>query len=100
MIDLFVPMKTVSEANLSEHWSKKYKRNKLQQWAIHCYLHNQLSGNSRQLTLPLNILVIRRGKRKMDTDNLPVSLKHVTDAIASFFIPGLLPGRADSDNRL
>ncbi len=98
MIDIFVPMKTVSEANLSEHWSKKYKRSQIQQWSVKCFLKNSLYDKNVQL--PLKILMIRRGKRKMDFDNLTISLKHVRDAIAHYLLPGFAAGMADNDPRL
>ena len=96
MIDVFVPMITVSEANVSDHWTKKSKRHKLQQWKIFCALYNA----KVKMDLPINILMIRRGKRKMDFDNLVSSLKHSRDEIANYFIPGLAKGRADDSSEL
>lgn len=50
--------------------------------------------------LPAHIKLTRVAPRILDSDNLPVSMKYFRDAIADYFIPGLAPGRADSNERL
>lgn len=102
MLDLFVEIRTVSEANNSSHWAAKYKRQNNQKtevyWNLLCYLDKtelkkvKDSANNK----PINVLLIRRGKRLMDSDNLTSSLKSIRDAIADFIYPGLNPGLADS----
>jgi hypothetical protein len=52
------------------------------------------------MPLPCHIVLTRIGKKKLDSDNLPMSMKWVRDAVADQLIPGLLPGRADDDSRI
>ena len=98
MIDIFVPMETVSEANVSEHYMKKSSRHKMQQWTTACYLQNHRV--KEKIFLPCNILLIWRGKRKRDSDNNIISLKAIRDSLANYLIPGKAKGQADGDNRL
>lgn len=89
-------MRTVSEANVCEHWREKHKRHKAQQRWIWMYFKRE----TRDIPLPCTVHLIRHGKRILDSDNLPVSLKWVRDAVAACLIPGLPPGRADNDPRI
>lgn len=91
-----IPIKTVSEANCSEHWTQKHKRHKNQKLKIKLYLLHQI----KNIKLPCIIKLTRVGKRKLDDDNLPPSLKYVRDAIADLIFPGLAAGQADNDKRL
>lgn len=91
--EIVIPIKTVSEANLSEHWSIRYKRHKKQSGIIKMFLRTH-----GKIELPCTITLIRRSKRMLDSDNLTMSLKNLRDTIADYIIPGLAPGRAD-DNK-
>lgn len=93
-----LPIKTVSEANLSrEHWTKKHKRHKAQKEAIKFGLANRLD----ETCLPCTIKITRIAPRKLDSfENLPCSLKYINDAICELLIPGKAIGQADSDMRI
>ena len=52
------------------------------------------------IPLPCHIKLTRIGKRYLDSDNLPMSMKYIRDAIADQIFPGLAPGQADNDERL
>lgn len=87
-----IEIKTVSEANNKEHWSKSRKRHKMQGTIV---FYSMLT-NAKDIKPPVHIKLSRCEPRLLDDDNLPMSMKWITDAIASFFYPGLAAGRADS----
>jgi hypothetical protein len=90
-----LPIKVVSEANISEHWSKAHKRHKMQKKAIG-YL---MSDISLYRDMPITIKLIRISPLKLDQkDNLPMAFKYVADYIADLIYPGLQPGRADEND--
>ena len=95
MLELMLPIKTVSEANkTNEHWSKKHKRHKHQKALIYYHL------KSRQtiISLPCHITLTRIAPRKLDdADNLPSAFKWIKDAICDYITPGLQAGRADDN---
>lgn len=95
-ITWFIPVHTVSEANSREHWHKAALRHCSQKKLVQAYFWKERP----KITLPCAITLVRIGKRKLDSDNLPVSMKYIRDAIADCLIPGLPPGRADGDMRL
>lgn len=95
-INFNIPVKTVSESNLREHWTQRKKRSDTQKLATLC----QMIKIKDNITFPCTVILTRIGKRKLDTDNLPISLKHVRDEIANHLIPGLKPGQADGDSRI
>lgn len=92
----FIPLKVISAANTREHWAIKHKRDKLQKGTVLAYL-NTYKG---LINLPCKIRLIRISPRKLDGDNLQYAFKGIRDAVCSFIIPGLAPGRADDDDRL
>lgn len=94
-IDVVLPIKTISEINTFEHWTKRYARSKAQKSAVKLLFRE--FGN---IELPCIVLLRRIGKRFLDDDNLPTALKYVRDAIADSLIPGLNPGVADGDKRI
>jgi hypothetical protein len=74
-----VPVKLISEANQREHWAIKNKRKKHQQAVV----HYALAGLKRDIpAFPVHVVITRVGVRKLDSDNLAGSCKHVQDAIA------------------
>lgn len=96
-MDIFIPgLITVSEANSREHWRKAHARRKNQKHMLVISLF--VSQVPRDL--PVTITLIRVSSRFLDDDNLQSAFKYIRDAIADYFIPGLLPGRADSDPRI
>lgn len=96
ILQLTIPVHTVSESNCFESWRKKHARHKNQKTVIWVALINDIS----KISLPCHIKLTRIGKRLLDTDNLPVSMKWIRDQIADMLIPGLAPGRADNDPRI
>lgn len=91
-----LPIRAESEANCSEHWTKKKKRHDIQKRWVWAYFKQERPC----IPLPCRIKLTRIGKRMLDSDNLPVSMKWVRDSIADQLIPGLPPGHADNDPRL
>ena len=92
-----LPIKTVSEANLSrEHWTKKHKRHKKQKEAIRFALANRVTPEM----LPCLIKLTRIAPRFLDShDNLPMSQKYVLDAICELLVKNKAIGQADNDKR-
>jgi hypothetical protein len=90
----YIPIKTVSEANRHEHWRVRHARSQLQKAMV-----SELIDYDEKLG-DVEIILTRCGRRSLDSDNLPTSLKYIRDAIADKLIPGLAPGRADNDPRL
>ncbi len=87
-----LPLKTASEANSSEHWTKKAKRHRLQKQKIKAVLLSERP----QIAIPCAIVLTRIAPRQLDShDNLATSMKYVSDALAEFLVPGKAPGRAD-----
>lgn len=99
MFKVKIPIKTVSEANLQGHWSKRHKRAKTQKRWVKYVLGNAIKNESPEFLKmrPLTITLIRIAPRKLDGDNLQTSLKACRDQVADILNPGLMPGRADDD---
>jgi hypothetical protein len=96
ILEWTLPIHTISEANSSEHWTMKHKRHQIQKrWIWFAFQDLQ-----KKIILPCHIKLTRIGKRLLDSDNLPSSLKWVRDAVADHIIPGLKPGQADGDERI
>lgn len=92
-----LPIKTVSEANSSEHWTRKSKRHKLQKKWITLAYHR----DKPKLPKRASILLTRIAPRILDaSDNLPMCFKYVKDYIADLINPGLAAGRADDSQDL
>ncbi len=92
-----LPIRTVSEANNSEHWTAKRKRKQIQKrWVDAAFLKEK-----KQFPENLKINLTRIAPRMLDIgDNLPMSFKTIRDQIAANLRPNLAPGRADDDERL
>lgn len=91
-----LPLETVSEGNLFEHWTKSNARHKKQKKMIKHYLSELSCYANKQITVKL----IRISPRKLDKhDNLRMAFKFCVDEIANIIYPGLKAGRAD-DNAL
>lgn len=94
--EIFIPIKTVSESNSSEHWTKKHKRHKCQKNAVHLYITQNVCKSVLHHGFPIYIELTRISPRSLDIgDNLPCSLKPIRDYIANRLKPGLQIGRAD-----
>lgn len=92
-----LPIKTVSEANSFEHWTKKHKRHKAQKMLVSIAMRSE----SKEIDLPCHIKLTRLAPRILDKDdNLPMAFKFIKDQISDELIPGKAAGRADDDPRL
>lgn len=92
-IEWQIPIHTVSEANTQEHWTKKKKRHDLQKRWIWLFFKKERPD----ISFPCHIKLTRIGKKMLDSDNLPVSMKWIRDTVADTLIPGKAPGQADND---
>lgn len=95
---VYVPIKTVSEGNVREHWHKAASRHTAQRNAVTESLNH--AGVPSVITDPILVTLTRHGVRKLDSDNLQFSFKWIRDAVADYLVPGLAKGRADDDPRL
>lgn len=109
MITWEIPIMTVSEANSSQHWSKKAKRHKQQQFFIRAAYEKYV----KELKLPCNVTMTRLAPRSLDDDNLTTAFKYIRDEISECIFPEKrgryldkkgnyrkIKGRADSDPRI
>lgn len=79
-----IPIKTVSEANKSEHWSVSSKRHQSQQY----FIRRQFLVDPVPITLPCTIKLVRLSSRFLDKeDNLPMSFKWIRDEISECIFP-------------
>lgn len=76
--DRSFPIKTVSEANMREHWAVKNNRKNNQQSLFSILWRRQ----KRTVTLPATITFTRYSCKKLDSDNLAGAFKHVRDQLA------------------
>jgi hypothetical protein len=90
MINIRVPIRVFSTANLSEHWTMRYKRNSDQQKAIYAYWPKQSF-----IVTPCKVTLTRIAPRSLDDDNLAYAFKGIRDIVSDLIIPGFKPGRAD-----
>ena len=82
-------IKTVSEANLREHWAQKARRAKTQRGAACLCIKARLPffplGQE-----PKEITLIRVAPRELDSDNLAGALKAIRDGIADALWPNIV----------
>ena len=107
-ITWILPIKTVSEINCTEHWTKKHKRHKQQQF----FVRQLFKHEAIEISLPCHVKLTRLAPRMIDSDNMPTSIKFVQDEIAElltgkggFYVTkkGLIKaikGHAESDKRI
>lgn len=76
-----MPIKTVSELNRRDHWSKLAKRKKEQKKVMYLYL----MGVCVPTRKPTSITFTRLGTRTLDTDNLASAFKACRDSTAEYF---------------
>lgn len=93
-VSITLPLRTVSEANCSEHWRLKHKRHKNQQ-ALMALTFKPVKD---KIALPCAILLTRIAPNKLNKhDNLPMSFKYIVDAVCAILTGDYRPGRADDD---
>ncbi len=91
-----IPIRTVSELNCREHWTKKHRRHKQQKFFVAAALKKDIA----KVKLPCKVTLTRLSGRNLDFDNLVCSMKWISDACADLLAPGLMPGMADADPRI
>ena len=108
MISFKIPLKTVSEANSSEHWTLKRNRHKEQQFLVReaYYKYVKIINFSAVITLT------RLSPRLLDDDNLVSAFKWIRDELSECIFPSndfcinkigrafFVKGRKDADPRL
>lgn len=95
VIDWTLPIVTVSESNISQHWSKRAARVRAQRqqiWVKWCNNENDF----KTVKIPCVVRLTRISSRFLDDDNLRGALKSCRDGIADCINPGRAPGRADN----
>jgi hypothetical protein len=104
-----IPLKTVSEANSSEHWTVSSRRHRQQQFFIRALFH----ALDKEVPVPCVVTFTRINSRNLDDDNLVSSMKWIRDEVSQCIFPetrkhyitkkGILrdvKGRADCDPRI
>jgi hypothetical protein len=88
MMTFLVPIRTMSEANLREHWGQKARRVKVQRQAVAWSW--QMQKQCKRILVAslvdsgLTITLTRIAPRALDShDNLPRSMKAVVDQLSS-----------------
>lgn len=89
MIDLTIPLRLPSAANLREHWAKKHRRVKAERDAVRMYL-----GARPRPPFPLVVTLTRIAPRPFDDDNIRGAFKATRDQIAEWL------GVPDNDPRV
>jgi len=96
-IEWFIPIRTVSEANIHEYWKKSWRRHEKQKNDIQFIWQSQKPN----VVLPCTVTFTRLSMKELDEDdNLRMAFKSIKDKVAALLIPGLAPGRADGDKRI
>jgi hypothetical protein len=96
-VSLTLPIRTVSELNSSDHWTKKHKRHKNQQKIVAL----ALNPVKHHIPIPCNIHLVRYAPGKLNKhDNLPASMKYIVDSCCAIITGDFRPGRADDDERI
>ena len=74
-----IPIRTISEANVREHWAKRAKRSKQQRGLAQLLVEGALG---QRVIYGGTVTLVRLGPRRLDPDNLAGSAKHVQDGVA------------------
>jgi hypothetical protein len=75
--EIYLPIATVSLANMRDHWRTTAARAKIHRQQAHL-----MTGPLKSLILPATIRLVRVSPRLLDDDNLRGALKSVRDGIA------------------
>lgn len=92
VLTFFLPVKTVSETNMWEHWGARYRRAKSQRTLARAATRDALE-TAGKMAPPYVVHMTRVASRKLDSDNLQASAKHIRDGIAEAI--GVDDGRDD-----
>lgn len=71
---VYLPVRAVSGANAREHWTVRDRRARE---------HRIATLAVKPVELPVIVILTRFGPRKLDSDNLAISCKHIRDGIAA-----------------
>jgi hypothetical protein len=82
LIHLYLPIRTVSEANQRDHWSKKARRAKDQRGTTALVVRAELRRNRVSIGDGLVVTLCRVAPRALDLDNGVGALKGVQDGVA------------------
>lgn len=93
---IVLPIRTKSELNTHEHWGTKANRAKRQKNYVTTELNVKGAKFIRPIMTSVSVKLTRIAPRRLDEDNLLASFKAIRDAVASWLIPGMAPGFADS----
>lgn len=77
-IEFKIPIRTVSETNMREHWSKRHKRRK-EQRRVAGNFANQIAA--KLPPKPWRLTLTRYGRQRMDAGNLPAAMKGPQDGL-------------------
>lgn len=81
-LQVFIPLKVVSESNIHEHWTKRAKRAKRQRRNV-CMIMRPYVLCREQITSGfLTITLTRIAPRNLDSDNIRGAFKAVRDGVA------------------
>ncbi len=84
MICWEIPLKTISESNTKEHWTKSSKRHKGQQF----FVRHLFSAEKKKIPMPCEITLTRISTRFLDAEeNLPMAFKWIKDEIGACNFP-------------
>lgn len=81
MIELVLPLRSPSAANLREHWRSRHRRVKHQRSVVRLLWPAAWKG--RAWAWPLDVHMTRVGPVPMDDDNVASSLKAIRDQVAA-----------------
>lgn len=96
-VTVWLPIRTISEANCFERWQVRHARHKQQKRVVSLGL-SPVKGNVR---LPCRIMLTRFAPDELDAfDNLPMSFKYIVDAVCAIITGNYVAGRADGDKRI
>lgn len=79
-VRLALPIRTVSETNQREHWSRRHKRRRAQRLTVALTMTPLVVG--LRGFVGLNVMLTRIAPRELDDDNLRGALKAVRDGVA------------------
>jgi hypothetical protein len=79
-LEVKIPMRLPSAANLREHWRARHRRVKAQRATVAAFL-----GGRPRPSLPAVVTLTRVSPRPLDGDNLQGAFKGVRDQVAAWF---------------
>jgi hypothetical protein len=92
----FLPISIESEANKTDHWTKKRQRRLVKQRWVALAFQNQPVDYLEKC----HVNLIRMSPRFYDFDNLVAAFKSIRDEVANQLRPGKAPGQADNDRNI